>query len=545
MRFLVVIETPGIQSYLFASPWMREVRGAGAVLNLLNRREIKSLPRELGITAFERVFQGGDAGRFLFDREEDARIFMSAVLDRYRGKAVNAHVALQLLERKPGQPFQEWVSEGVRLARGDLAGRSPREPGLTAPGARLCSSCGSESVRLTEGHPGDPGYCSACLQKRQAADKLYSRVKPGGKYYRPSESAHNLARQYSNKFILTNLAQYSEAEGYSVFLPTIHETIARASRPVGYVGLIHANANRVGEVVRSLESLCANDEEVKRAYRACCEIMDKAIRDAAVEAVLEQVEIKTVDEWDRFVPAEFILAVGEDLLLAVPVQNALDVAIHFMRAFQKKTVDLQQHYMDKNDLRGFFAPMGMTASVGVVLTHVHRPYGELWSPVSRLMKQAKARSAALSRKLKQGESGGEETGTLDFMVLRDGGGELLGEERERKLDRDMLSDTPVHLTGRPYTCSEAESFLQTVRALKARGITHSRLRGLLSKAYRELARTPFGIEGGLIGIENRARGRALEELLARAPHPLFRGKPDGAWSTCFTELDEVYDYIRP
>ncbi len=544
MQYLVVIETPGIHSYLFASPWLQEIRGAGVLLDLLNRREIKMLPKRLGASAFARLFLGGGVGRILFGRGEDARAFVEAVRDRYRENGVSAHAAVQLLERRPGQMLVDWVGEGVGLARSGFAVSPRTEASPMAPGARPCSSCGNESVPLAETGPGGAAVCPACLKKRRAADRLYGGGKPAPKGYRPLESAHNLARRYSNKFIVTTLAQANEAEGYSVYVPASFEAIGRASRPAGYVGLLHASANRVGEAVRRLGSLCGNDEEAARAYRACSEIVDRAIRDAAVEAVLERVAIKTVKELDRFIPAEFILGGGEDLLLAVPAQNALDVAVHFMGAFQKKTVELQEHFMEKKDLKGFFAPNGLTASVGVVLAHAHHPFGDLSVPVAQLLTQAKARSAALSRQLTHGEAGGEETGTVDFMVFRDGGTGVSGEKRDPKAGQSAFTSTSVSLTGRPHTCSEAKRFLETVRALKSQGVTSSKLRSLLVEASRELGRTPVGVDAGSGTAENRAVGHAVQELLARVPHPPFHERSDGGWSTCFMELEEVYDFIN-
>jgi len=42
-RYLAVIETQKVKSYLFASPFMRETRGASVLLDLLNRKETGSI----------------------------------------------------------------------------------------------------------------------------------------------------------------------------------------------------------------------------------------------------------------------------------------------------------------------------------------------------------------------------------------------------------------------------------------------------------------------------------------------------------------------
>lgn len=548
MRFLVVIEAPMVRPYLFASPWLQEIRGAAALLDSLNRRETKSIPKRLRVQAYERVFLGGGAGRFLFERAEDAEDFKNAVLDRYREKTVMAHVAVQVLERKTGQAFQEWVSEGVHLARLSVGGLPVGVPIPTGGGVRPCCSCGTKSAEFTPIEHGDPRLCRACRVKRHAAEQLYSKVKPGSEHYRPLESAHNLARQYSNKFILTNLAQYNEAEGNSVYLPEDFEAIGQASQPLDYMGFIWANGNRTGEHIRNLAAICRNGDEAKRAYRAFSEITDKATRQAAVEAVLEHVDIRTEDDRDRFIPAEFILAGGENLMLAVPAQNAVDVAIHFMRAFQKKTVELQQHYIDKNDLKGFFAPEGLTASAGIVLANVHYPAGDLATLADDLMKLAKEKAAALARKLPPGEPGGEETGTLDFMVFRDGGSESIKEMRSGEYKGSSSGDKPVILTERPYTCAEADGLLQAIRAIKAMEVPRSELMALHSAAFQEPMRaqsTALAIMERLTAKGNRAQGKAPEQLLSSLAQLPFRENTDGILSTCLTELIEIYDFIQP
>lgn len=548
MRFLVVIETPKVNPYLFSSPWLNEMRGAGVILELLNRREIKALPKEIRIKAYERIFLGGGSGRFLFESNQDAERFKSAVMERYHAKTVNAPVAVQILARSTAQSFPEWVSEGVNLARLDIAGHPKSLSAPVGRWARPCSSCGTELAGFVSVQHGDPRLCPVCAVKRDAAEKIYSTAKHGKKGYRPSESAHNLARHHSNKFILTNLAQYSELDGCSVYLPQSFEAIGEVSRPSGLMGFIYANGNRMSEFVKNLGSICRNDEEAKRAYRAFSEITDKATREAAVEAVLEHVDIRTENDWDRFIPAEFITAGCDDLILVVPAHNALDVATHFMRTFQKKTLTLQQHYMDKNDLQGFFAPKGMTASAGIVFSHVHYPVRDLVALAGDLLKRAKAKSAALSQKSARDEPGGEEIGTLDFMVFSHTGSEPLKEISGKKYERSGTGDKPVVLTERPYTCTEAESLLQTIRALKADGVTRSRLKPLHSAAFQEPARA----QAEALTIKKRlkksgilAEGSALDKLLAGLSRLPFRENVDGTWSTPLPEILEIYDFIQP
>jgi hypothetical protein len=547
MSFLVVIESPKIGAYLFASPWLREIRGAMVLLNLLLRRETKAISKELGLAAYERIYWGGGSGRFLFETQKDAESFRDAVLARFREKAINAGVTVQVLERKAAQSFLEWVSEGVPLARLDAGFPPVNPPGLGGRSVRPCTSCGIESAEFALTERDVSGVCRTCLAKREAAEKIYSKVKPGKRHCRPLESAHNLARQYSNKFVFTNLAQHTELEGYTVYLPRSFEAIGQASRPSNSLGFIHANANRTGEHVKNLASICGNEAEAKRAYRAFSEIIDKATREAAVEAVLDNVDRRDEHSSERLLPAEFMVAGDGDLILAVPAHNALEVAIHFLRKFQEKTVELQQHYIDKKDLQGFFAPNGVSASAGLVLAHLRHPARDLMELAGKLTKSAKTKSADLAQKLKRGEPGGEETGTLDFMVFSQAASEPLQEGRRSKREANPGGDKTIILTERPYTCTEAEGLLETIRALKAGKVTRSKLKALSAA----LLQKPVQAHSEALTIEERLKaagdlsgGSAPEDLFAEQSRLPFRENTDGTWSTCLPDIIELYDFVQ-
>jgi hypothetical protein len=314
------------------------------------------------------------------------------------------------------------------------------------------------------------------------------------------------------------------------------------------MGFIYADGNRMGEFVKNLGSICRNDEEAKKAYRAFSEITDKATREAAVEAVLEQVDLKTENDRDRFLPAEFIMAGGDRLMLAVPAHNALDVTIHFMRQFQQQTIEFQQHYIDKNELRGFFAPKGLTTSAGIVLSDVHYPARDVRALAGDLLKLAKAKSAALAQKLKLGEHDGEETGALDFMVFNQAGGEPVKERRRKKYEGSPAEHKSIILTERPSTCNEAERLLQTIRALKAENVPRSKLKALCATVFQEPTQAQFearAIKERLKAAGKLTDGSAMQKLLASLSQLPYRENVDGTWSTPLTETLELYDFIQP
>lgn len=368
MRFLVVIETQKVKSYLFASPIMRETRGASVLLDLLNRKKTKEILKAFD---YDLVYLGGGTGRILFRREGDAKNFKSEVLKIYRQETVNARVSVEIVPRRDDESFPEWMRHGVRQSQQNKLGQSKGVPILAGRWIQPCTSCGLEPAEKILYEHGEHRLCRACLLKRQEiSNHLYKEIKPRKKQEWLLSLASDLEKHYTDRFIFTTLAQHTEDSNYRVFLPQDFDDIGRVSRPSNYMGFIYADGNRMGEVVKDLGKKFTDEEEAKLAYKAFSEIMDQATREAAVEAVLDTVDFIKDGEY-RFVPAEFIMAGGDDLMLAVPGHNALDVAILFMEKFQKKTIELQHEYKEKKQLSNSFSDVGLTTSAGVVIAHAH------------------------------------------------------------------------------------------------------------------------------------------------------------------------------
>ena len=546
MCFLVVIETQKVKSYLFASPIMREIRGASVLLDLLNRKKTKEILKTFDPDDYELVYLGGGTGRILFRRKKDAEKFKNKVLEIYRQKTVNARVSVEIVPRNRdnnGETFPEWISCGVRKSQRNKLSQSRGIPVLAGRWIQPCTSCGQEPAERILHEHGEHRLCRACsLKRREISEHLYKEIKPGKKRKWLLSPASKLISRYTDRFIFTTLAQYTEDRHYQILLPQDFDDIGQVSRPSNYMGFIYADGNRMGEVVKALGKKFTDEEEAKLAYKAFSEIMDQATREAAVEAVLNTVDwVK--DGKFRFVPAEFIMAGGDDLMLAVPGHNALDVAILFIEKFQEKTRDLQDKYRRQGRLSGPFSRAGLTTSAGVVIAHAHYPVSDLMSLARELMKIAKAKAANLARTNK------EQTGTLDFMVLTEAGSEPIRERRKKEYTRHLKNGLEIKLTERPYTTSEAHLFLATIRDLKSSKIPRSKLKAL----YPALFRGPMQAQFDALRIRERLKvtgdlekSASLNNLMTTSlPIFPFRKLDDNRWSTPLTEIIELYDFIQP
>lgn len=377
MRFLVVIETQKVKAYLFASPIMRETRGGSVLLDSLNRKETKTILKGLGNVRYEEIYLGGGSGRVLFENKHDAEKFKKEVLELYHRKTINARVSVEIVERetKAGkdESFAEWVIRGVLIAQQNKLGRVEGVPVLAGRWIRPCTSCGSEPAEMPLSEHDEHWLCRACSLKRESVNGLYKDIKSTKRGYKVLKSSSELASKYTDNFIFSTLAKEANCQ---VSLPQDFDEIGQSSRPSNYMGFIYADGNRMGETIKEIGRLFPKDEDAKRAYKAFSEIVDRATREAAVKAVLQVVDLKeskTVDGMLRFIPAEFIMAGGDDLMLAVPSHNAMDVAVLFIERFQEKTKELQDDYIEKGMLLKPFAKEGLTTSAGVVIAHAHYP----------------------------------------------------------------------------------------------------------------------------------------------------------------------------
>ncbi len=553
MPFLAVIETQKVKSYLFASPIMRETRGASARMDWLNRMEtMKLLQKDFG-GEHETIYLGGGAGRVLFRDESKALQFKDKVIDLYREKTVNARVSVEVVARRQGEGFVDWMARGVRQSQRNKLGRIEGVAVLAGRWIMPCTSCGVEPAEHTLVEFGEHRLCRACNMKRkEIGGCLYSQIKPSEKEIpRCLKSPRELAKRYTADFIFATLGQaVQDKYGKKTVLPQTFEDIGKQSKPANYMGLIYADGNRMGETVKKLGKDFDGDEDIKRAYAAFSEIVDRATREAAVEAVLKNLDLREVESNEgpaMSVPAEFVLAGGDDLVLAVPAHIALETSIDFMTIYQEKTKALQARWVAEGKLPKPFDPDGLTTSAGVVIAHAHYPVSDLMTMAADLMKIAKEREAKLAK------AASPKTGTVDFMVLSESGSEGVKDRRKAEyFSKEGPKPVEIWRTERPYTVSEARKLVGRIRAFKEAGIPRTKIKAL----YPAVFQSPLQAQFECLKILHRLKSTgcmgpdsAFFKFQDQFDHFPFRESGTDAqgtrWTSPITELVELYDYIQP
>lgn len=290
-QFLVVIETQRVKGYLFASPILRETRGASLLLDRLNRSQTKEI---LSATSGEEVYLGGGSGRVLFSTEKEAKDFAQNVRALYQRETANARVSVEVVERlDEDKSFPDWIARGVRESQKNKLARAEVVPLVAGRWIRPCTSCGVAPAEKDppEDVQGTHNLCFSCWKKRYAVADFYRDIKRNRNARIPLNKS-KLKSEWPH-FVLSTLVEEIEkrfGKEKQMLVPQDFNQIADHSRPRNYIGFIYADGNRMGETIKSMGKQFPDDEDAKQAYKAFSAITDKATRDAAVQAVLDSVQ---------------------------------------------------------------------------------------------------------------------------------------------------------------------------------------------------------------------------------------------------------------
>lgn len=261
----------------------------------------------------------------------------------------------------------------------------------------------------------------------------------------------------------------------------------------GYVGFIYADGDSVGRFMQS--------RRTPGEYRAASEQLKQATRNAVYEALarfLEPREVSRRSEKDgreeRVIihSFEIITIGGDDVLLMVPADVALPIAIHICSHFGQTLQD-----------------EGLTMSAGVVLAQSHMPVRMLRDIARQLLKSAK-------RRAREAHTAGAGQGGLDFLVLTS--------QSMLRRDVESLRQTyPIRLpgegaggrlrlTGAPYTLDETAHLLGLVRLMRKKNFPASQLHQLVAALHKGRERGSLHFLYQQARLRHRPYGKILKDI---------------------------------
>ncbi|MEB3294675.1 MAG: type III-B CRISPR-associated protein Cas10/Cmr2 [Synechococcales bacterium] len=298
------------------------------------------------------------------------------------------------------------------------------------------------------------------------------------------------------------VAKQTYQEGLKVLECQTVGEIGNASQPDKYIGYIYADGNNMGGYIQSIKT----PEE----YRQFSEDVSRITENAVYAALAQHLTIHQLQHFndadssrnngDWVHPFEIITIGGDDVLLIVPGDRALQIAQTIGEVFERELANHPQYQIHSDrpahsvhrykPTIAHPANSQLSMSTGVLITAEDTPLTYAEDLTNQLLKSAKEKAKILK---KQGYSGG----TIDFLVLKSVTMicSSIKEFRTNGLVKTYANakthtgDRPkdLHLYATPYTLHEIGGLIQLIQSLKAVDFPRSQLyqiRSFLEKGKR-------------------------------------------------------------
>ena len=196
--------------------------------------------------------------------------------------------------------------------------------------------------------------------------------------------------------------------GTDIFWPDNFEVDAKDSKrfPLGkrsLVGLIHADGNGLGEILRLLNEACQNASD--DLYIDLYKTFSKGVTVATIEATKKaSMEVLIPNNKFGVMPARPLVLGGDDLSVIVRADIAIAFTQSFLKAFKetsKVEIAKLKHQFNQHQLTSAAdkLPDYLTACAGIVFMKASQPFHSAYSLAEGLCKQAKNYSRQQSQQL--------------------------------------------------------------------------------------------------------------------------------------------------
>ncbi|WP_414754264.1 type III-B CRISPR-associated protein Cas10/Cmr2 [Anabaena sp. CCY 9910] len=256
--------------------------------------------------------------------------------------------------------------------------------------------------------------------------------------------------------------------------------IGNVSKLRGFVGYIYADGNNMGgylrQHIRTPEKYREFSEQVLNAtLNAVYIALEKHLKPRELKNLIDPDNAHRNGDW--IYPFEIITIGGDDVLLIVPADKALDVAKTIGEEFEREILKspgfrinipydpekVHRYQGEKPSEYTFQCELSMSA--GVLITADNTPIYYAQELTEQLLKSSKK----LAKELKSYDYYG---GTVDFLVLK---AVTMIASDVKEFREQGLTKGNLKLYASPYTLHELGGLLQTVEALKKAKFPKSQL----------------------------------------------------------------------
>lgn len=449
-KFVVVLDTPSVKKYIFESSSLKDIRGASAILDGLNRGWLLA---ESG----SRDFTQEQIYRTIVEGVPDVKLDRLIFANGGSGLmivSVSASENLQALAQEFEKRYREHTKEGVAL----LAGWHEYEPGnfqgcLEKAHWHLRRKRSQREAGLL---PSTPWVRYDDELKGHRAEVLFRGAGDSDRErYRWISEISKQRKEYSAKYRKV-WEEFQKAIGHAIKPPETLEQIAGEGNTD--IAVVYADGNAMGKYIRQISD--------PKQYALFSEKIDSAVRGATF-GTLQELFPHTDARFD------IILLGGDDILLVLPPEYAGDFVVKAHRKF----VEL--------------AGSEFSLSFGISVANCHYPFYQMVEQAATCLKTAKSKIKGAG---------------VDFHLNRVGFYPDVDDYREKEFVDKKLQ---ISLTCRPMSIAGFEKYLDAVRKLKQEEVPFSRLYGIACELKKG---KNMGHIGWIQGV-GRAREKHRKGLL--------------------------------
>ena len=360
LKWLASLETDKIKEYVFATGRLKEIRGASALLDDLNRQMTPDQAPKAGV---EVVFMGGGSAMLVFDQQSAALQFCERVAALYLETTGSCSITTtvqsydpDVKERdRPDSFHSAMQAAGSHLQSAKFAsGRIPSAL-LSQPLWVRCERCGIYPATARDRDPGTGWVqvCQVCKTKRENSQPAAHDLKDNS----PAARFKRQAQDFPAGLVFPNeLGELGD-----------------------YIGLVYADGNGIGNFIRDH----IDTPEEMRAFSSMLEqAIQQSLEDATRPFWKSNLDGKTVP----FLP---IILGGDDVLLITTGRIAMRVASQLCLKFQEHMLALSESILLKNPRLFHGQPIQVGMSAGVMIAKSSYPLFALEPLAAELLRSAK------------------------------------------------------------------------------------------------------------------------------------------------------------
>ncbi|PSF37380.1 type III-B CRISPR-associated protein Cas10/Cmr2 [Aphanothece hegewaldii CCALA 016] len=326
----------------------------------------------------------------------------------------------------------------------------------------------------------------------------------------------------------------------------------------GFVAYIYADGNNMGSYIQKITT--------PEQYQQFSQDIFKATEESVYQALAEHLhphklhDLTDLDNKNRngkwIHPFEILTIGGDDVMLIVPANKALQIAKTIGEDFERRLAKTGRYPISKDSQQTFvhryegktFQPVksSLSMSIGVLITAKDTPIHYAENLTNQLLKSAKKRAKEL-------KNNGYYGGTIYFLTLKSVTMISSNIEQFRQEALIKTLGAKLKLYAAPYTFYELEGLIEVVKALKNTDFPKSQLyqiRSLLEKGKHISILNYRYFRSKLQESKSELIQKSFEDPWCKAKTnegniaPWMYELKDHIYETIWREIVDIYDFIE-